>query len=424
MTIQEFSNEFDVLYNNVMSNQAPGLDEYEKSVFLTKAQTQILNYYFEPAGNTFYQGYDSSVRRQYDFSTLMRTMKLADLTAIQDVLQDAHMTSVPDVTQYDRRSRLFIAPSDLYLRINETIVDSTGRMFSVLPITYDEYQRLQVKPYGLPVKRQFWRLITSTTTFYNSIGDAVYSYTEDDGTVENIYYVFRGKSEKKLRINVISTEGSSEAPVIEEYDDVIEITFTVNCDGFADYYSDYLLCQQLINRFTEDTEYDGAFVDNGLSEYLYPISLIAALSADADYVSSSNGYWSLNPDGETFSLTIEISPSVTETDEAVVCPVFELIGRSIGVLDYTIRYVKTPAPIILVNLSDINESLSIGGCNTISGSEMPAELHADILQRAVELAKASYTGDVGTITQIGQISGSQMNPTHVGRAIQSQNSQQ
>ena len=38
MTNQEVSNEFDILYNNVTSNQAPGLDEYEKSVFLTKAQ--------------------------------------------------------------------------------------------------------------------------------------------------------------------------------------------------------------------------------------------------------------------------------------------------------------------------------------------------------------------------------------------------
>lgn len=33
MTTQEFSSEFDILYNNIMSNAAPGLDEYEKSVF-------------------------------------------------------------------------------------------------------------------------------------------------------------------------------------------------------------------------------------------------------------------------------------------------------------------------------------------------------------------------------------------------------
>lgn len=34
---EEFSNEFDVLYNSITSNQAPGIDEYEKSVFLTEA---------------------------------------------------------------------------------------------------------------------------------------------------------------------------------------------------------------------------------------------------------------------------------------------------------------------------------------------------------------------------------------------------
>lgn len=42
MTNAEFSNQFDILYNNIMSNAAPGLDEYEKSVFLTQAQRDII----------------------------------------------------------------------------------------------------------------------------------------------------------------------------------------------------------------------------------------------------------------------------------------------------------------------------------------------------------------------------------------------
>jgi len=37
MTTNEMSSEFDILYNQINSNQAPGVDEYEKSVFLTKA---------------------------------------------------------------------------------------------------------------------------------------------------------------------------------------------------------------------------------------------------------------------------------------------------------------------------------------------------------------------------------------------------
>ena len=46
MTPQEFSSEFDILYNNIMSNKAPGLDDYEKSFFLTQAQEiLVLTYY-------------------------------------------------------------------------------------------------------------------------------------------------------------------------------------------------------------------------------------------------------------------------------------------------------------------------------------------------------------------------------------------
>lgn len=42
MTLSEFSNEFDILYNNISSNSAPGVTEYEKSVFLTMAQDDII----------------------------------------------------------------------------------------------------------------------------------------------------------------------------------------------------------------------------------------------------------------------------------------------------------------------------------------------------------------------------------------------
>ena len=54
MTTREFSNEFDVLYNNIMSNAAPGLDEYEKSVYLTEAQRNlVISYFTNNAGGTF-----------------------------------------------------------------------------------------------------------------------------------------------------------------------------------------------------------------------------------------------------------------------------------------------------------------------------------------------------------------------------------
>lgn len=54
MLLNELSVEFDLLYNNISSNQAPGLTEYEKSVFLTEAQEAvILDLYKGTAGDAF-----------------------------------------------------------------------------------------------------------------------------------------------------------------------------------------------------------------------------------------------------------------------------------------------------------------------------------------------------------------------------------
>ena len=74
MTLEEFNTNFDLLYNNIASNQAPGLDEYEKSVFLTNAQLELVKNYFNPKGNKYQEGFDQSPKRQLDFSTITDLM--------------------------------------------------------------------------------------------------------------------------------------------------------------------------------------------------------------------------------------------------------------------------------------------------------------------------------------------------------------
>lgn len=54
MTLNELSIQFDIMYNNISSTQAPGLTEYEKSVFLTQAQEAIiLELYKGVTGDSF-----------------------------------------------------------------------------------------------------------------------------------------------------------------------------------------------------------------------------------------------------------------------------------------------------------------------------------------------------------------------------------
>ena len=151
MTISEFSDQFDVLYNNITSNQAPGLNEYEKSLFLTKAEKEIVKNYFtaNSKGNTIQQGFDDSAKRQADFSVLMKT---GTCTAVAE--------GAP--SKIDDRSSVYTYPDDVFIVINETVkIGTTPKQ--VIPLRYDEYTRLMSKPYKRPLKNQVWRLMNSGT---------------------------------------------------------------------------------------------------------------------------------------------------------------------------------------------------------------------------------------------------------------------
>ena len=176
MTITEFSDQFDVLYNNITSNQAPGLNEYEKSLFLTKAEKEIVKNYFTPnsKGNNLGQGFDDSAKRQADFSVLMKT---GTCTAVSN--------NPP--TKIDSRSVVYTYPTDVFIVINETVIVS-NKPKQVIPLRYDEYTRLMSKPFKRPLKNQVWRLInsgtvsaaavsTKTVEIIPGVGDTISTYS-------------------------------------------------------------------------------------------------------------------------------------------------------------------------------------------------------------------------------------------------------
>ena len=57
-------------------------------------------------------------------------------------------------------------------------------------------------------------------------------------------------------------------------------------------------------------------------------------------------------------------------------------------ISYKIRYIKRPTPIILTDLSSLG--LTIDGISTPTDCILDESMHAEIVQRAVELAKMSY----------------------------------
>ena len=149
MSVEEMDNMFDVLYNNITSNQAPGLNAYEKSVFLTKGQDEILKNYFNPKskGNNTQEGFDGSVKRQVDFSMLTTVKTEATFgKALFDTRDNTKSVALPTKLMY---------------AINEMVEVTRGTktmLLQVIPIKFDEYSRLMCKPYKRPLKYQAWRL--------------------------------------------------------------------------------------------------------------------------------------------------------------------------------------------------------------------------------------------------------------------------
>lgn len=150
MTNSELSNEFDVLYNSITSNQAPGLDEYEKSVFLTKAQDEILIAYFDPSGNKVQEGFDGSQRRQIDFSMVTKADSYKDSSKFSPAIFDPR-----------DNSKSVTMPSDILMLLNERLaVTRSGKdeYLTVIPINFQELNRLMSKPFKRPLKYQAWRI--------------------------------------------------------------------------------------------------------------------------------------------------------------------------------------------------------------------------------------------------------------------------
>lgn len=172
MISEEFEERFDVLFNNITSNQAPGLNTYEKSVFLTKGQDEVLKNYFtaNSKGNNLGQGFDDSQKRQIDFSMLTTSTMVHDVNS-------------PALFDTRSNSASITLPSGIMMIINEIVQvlrDNKLTDLIVSPLRFDEYNRLMAKPFKRPVKNQAWRLINSDTVNKADLvvgpGDTIINY--------------------------------------------------------------------------------------------------------------------------------------------------------------------------------------------------------------------------------------------------------
>lgn len=151
MTNSEFSNEFDILYNNISSNQAPGLDDYEKSVFLTKAQEDIVLAYYTGKNESgdYFEG--SEEVRQYLY------------TLVQDI-EGSPATSTEEFTGVSDSSKFYSLDEDYLYILSEYIKTDLDKKIKVVPITADQFLKVENNPFRGPSKSRVLRLDISTPT--------------------------------------------------------------------------------------------------------------------------------------------------------------------------------------------------------------------------------------------------------------------
>ena len=161
MTTKEFSNEFDIHYNSIASNQAPGLDLYEKSVFLTKAQLEIVKNYANGLGNKYREGFENTSKRRADLKELIHSYT-------------SNIKIENDANAVDSKSVFFLIPKDVFLIIQESAklisTDSciNGTYANVVPKTHDEYNIQKNNPFKRPDKSTVWRLDFHTLSTGNA----------------------------------------------------------------------------------------------------------------------------------------------------------------------------------------------------------------------------------------------------------------
>lgn len=310
MTNEEFINEFDVLYNSITSNQAPGLNEYEKSVFLTKAQDEIVKSYFNPRNNKTQEGFDSNERRQIDFSMIMRSQSYKAITAIDD--KSISISDAPEVINTLGELLPYIKP-------NENIEDNRAPKYK---INSDILPKLNTANFEVS---------TSPLTGYITISPFKESFFDMRDNTKSV----------SIEPNLLM--------FINEYVTVLRGSNNTRLVVLPINYTEY---SRIMNK-----------------PFKRPLRNQAWRLLD-----NSNGY---------------------KKAELI-------IGPNDTIDSYTVRYIKRPRAIRLIGFT--SDNVTIDGESTMQSCELDPILHQEILQRAVELAKASYSGDLQSQIALGQAS--------------------
>lgn len=173
MTILELSQEFDLMYNNILSNAAPGLSEYEKSVLLTEAQLEfVIGVY----NGTLAESFESTEQAKSFLDVLVKDVKIDPEESNGNILDSV----------YDK---LYKLPPDYIFIVYEALITNEpvgcqGAVADIVPSSHDFILRDLRNPFKCPTRTKALRLSLQMPS------DSGASYSEIlSGVIQKQYHI-------------------------------------------------------------------------------------------------------------------------------------------------------------------------------------------------------------------------------------------
>jgi hypothetical protein len=169
MTAVEMREEFKILYDKITSFSAPGYNEEEISILLTKAQERVIYDLYHPLGNKYREGFEETEARRKDLKELVLGTTISTPATTQTNV-------LPNGTFYDLPTNcLYLISEEVTISSNDSCLN--GSRIRVKPITHDEYSINKHNPFKKPYKDLVWRLDYSNKV-HELITDGTYTISQ------------------------------------------------------------------------------------------------------------------------------------------------------------------------------------------------------------------------------------------------------
>lgn len=177
MTTIEFSNEFDILYDSIASMGAPAIDLYEKSVFLTQGQLDLVKEYNSPFNKTKVS-FEGSDKRRADLRELVVNYTIVPTKSTTGVSTDSYNAILPN--------DYFLMKYEAVFYTKEGCDDSIK--IDVIPIKYDEYNDRIRNPFRKPDDKDGFRLDIASNSQGSKTVELIVSHVPDTYQIRYVKY--------------------------------------------------------------------------------------------------------------------------------------------------------------------------------------------------------------------------------------------